>query len=162
MIDPFGRSITYLRVSVTDRCDLRCVYCMAEDMAFLPKRDLLTLEELDRICAAFIRLGTNKIRITGGEPLVRRDVMTLFRSLGARLGAGGLKELVVTTNGTQLAKLADGAVRGRRAADQRVARHAGSGQVRRDHPLGQDRARRWTASSPPRRPGWRSRSTPWR
>jgi GTP 3',8-cyclase len=106
MIDPFGRSITYLRVSVTDRCDLRCVYCMAEDMAFLPKRDLLTLEELDRICAAFIRLGTNKIRITGGEPLVRRDVMKLFRSLGARLGEGGLKELVVTTNGTQLAKLA--------------------------------------------------------
>ena len=108
MIDPFGRAITYLRVSVTDRCDLRCVYCMAEDMSFLPKRDLLTLEELDRVCAAFIRLGTNKIRITGGEPLVRRDVMRLFRSLGARLGEGGLKELVVTTNGTQLAKLAVG------------------------------------------------------
>src|ERR1700675_112540 len=108
IIDPFGRPIPYLRVSVTDRCDLRCVYCMAEDMSFLPKRDLLTLEELDRICAAFIRLGTNKIRITGGEPLVRRDVMTLFRSLGARLGGGGLQELVVTTNGTQLAKLAGG------------------------------------------------------
>jgi cyclic pyranopterin phosphate synthase len=108
MIDPFGRSITYLRVSVTDRCDLRCVYCMAEDMTFLPRRDLLTLEELDRVCAAFIRLGTNKIRITGGEPLVRRDVMKLFRSLGARLGEGGLKELVVTTNGTQLAKMAGG------------------------------------------------------
>ena len=107
MIDPFGRSITYLRVSVTDRCDLRCVYCMAEDMTFLPKRDLLSLEELDRICAAFIRLGTSKIRITGGEPLVRRDVMKLFDSLGARLGHG-LKELVVTTNGTQLAKLAGG------------------------------------------------------
>ena len=108
MLDPFGRSITYLRVSVTDRCDLRCVYCMAEDMSFLPKRDLLTLEELDRVCAAFIRLGTTKIRITGGEPLVRRDVMRLFQSLGARLGAGGLKELVVTTNGTQLAKMAEG------------------------------------------------------
>ena len=108
MIDPFGRTINYLRVSVTDRCDLRCVYCMAEDMAFLPKRDLLTLEELDRVCAAFIRLGTDKIRITGGEPLVRRDVMRLFESLGARLGAGGLKELVVTTNGTQLAKMAEG------------------------------------------------------
>src|SRR4051812_25599289 len=108
MIDPFGRAITYLRVSVTDRCDLRCVYCMAEDMTFLPKRDLLSLEELDRVCAAFIRLGTNKIRITGGEPLVRRDVMRLFKSLGDRLGAGGLKELVVTTNGTQLAKLAGG------------------------------------------------------
>jgi len=107
MIDPFGRSITYLRVSVTDRCDLRCVYCMAEDMTFLPKRDLLTLEELDRVCAAFIRLGTDKIRITGGEPLVRRNVMQLFDSLGARLGHG-LKELVVTTNGTQLAKQAAG------------------------------------------------------
>ena len=103
MIDPFGRAITYLRVSVTDRCDLRCVYCMAEDMSFLPKRDLLTLEELDRLCAAFIRLGTTKIRITGGEPLVRRDVMQLFGKLGARLG-GGLNELTVTTNGTQLAK----------------------------------------------------------
>ncbi len=106
MIDPFGRAITYLRVSVTDRCDLRCVYCMAEDMHFLPKRDLLTLEELDRLCAAFIRLGTTKIRLTGGEPLVRRGVMTLFRSLGARIG-NGLKELTVTTNGTQLTKHAE-------------------------------------------------------
>src|SRR5271170_4813580 len=106
LVDPFGRAITYIRVSVTDRCDLRCVYCMAEDMTFLPKRDLLSLEELDRISAAFIRLGTSKIRITGGEPLVRRDVMTLFASLGARLGHG-LKELVVTTNGTQLAKHAE-------------------------------------------------------
>ena len=103
MIDPFGRPITYLRVSVTDRCDLRCVYCMAEDMTFLPKRELLTLEELDWICAAFIRLGTKKIRITGGEPLVRRDIARLFRSLGARLGSG-LDELTVTTNGTQLTK----------------------------------------------------------
>ena len=103
MIDPFGRSINYLRVSVTDRCDLRCVYCMAEDMTFLPKKDILSLEELDRLCAAFIRLGTTKIRITGGEPLVRRDVMTLFGSLGARLESG-LDELTVTTNGTQLAK----------------------------------------------------------
>ncbi len=162
MIDPFGRSITYLRVSVTDRCDLRCVYCMAEDMTFLPKRDLLTLEELDRICAAFIRLGTNKIRITGGEPLVRRDVMTLFRSLGARLGDGGLKELTVTTNGTQLAKLAGRAVRGGRPPDQRVAGHAGSGAVRPASPAGARSARRWTAFSPPRPPGWRSRSTPWR
>src|SRR4051812_33968616 len=107
MIDPFGRPITYLRVSVTDRCDLRCVYCMAEDMAFLPKRELLTLEELDRLSAAFIRLGTTKIRITGGEPLVRRDILRLFQSLGARLGAG-LNELTVTTNGTQLAKHAEG------------------------------------------------------
>jgi cyclic pyranopterin phosphate synthase len=106
MIDPFGRSITYLRVSVTDRCDLRCVYCMAEDMTFLPKREVLTLEELDRISGAFIRLGTRKIRLTGGEPLVRRDVMWLFRSLGARLGHG-LDELTVTTNGTRLAQHAE-------------------------------------------------------
>jgi cyclic pyranopterin phosphate synthase len=105
MIDPFGRAITYLRVSVTDRCDLRCVYCMAEDMSFLPKAEILSLEELDRLCGAFIRLGTTKIRITGGEPLVRRDVLTLFRSLGARLGQG-LGELTVTTNGSQLAKYA--------------------------------------------------------
>jgi cyclic pyranopterin phosphate synthase len=103
MIDPFGRAITYLRVSVTDRCDLRCVYCMAEDMTFLPKAEILSLEELDRLCAAFIRLGTTKIRITGGEPLVRRGVMALFDSLGARLG-GGLTELTVTTNGSQLTK----------------------------------------------------------
>jgi cyclic pyranopterin phosphate synthase len=110
MIDPFGRAITYLRVSVTDRCDLRCVYCMAEDMSFLPKAEILSLEELDRLCAAFIGLGTTKIRITGGEPLVRRDVMTLFRSLGARIGqqseSGGLAELTVTSNGTQLGKYA--------------------------------------------------------
>ena len=103
MIDPFGRAITYLRVSVTDRCDLRCVYCMSEDMTFLPKADVLSLEELERLCTAFIRLGTNKIRITGGEPLVRRDVQTLFQRLGGRLGLG-LDELTLTTNGTQLTK----------------------------------------------------------
>jgi GTP 3',8-cyclase len=103
MIDPFGRSISYLRVSVTDRCDLRCVYCMAEDMTFLPKAEVLSLEELDRLCAAFIRLGVKKLRLTGGEPLVRRDVMRLFTSLGARLGHG-LDELTLTTNGTQLAR----------------------------------------------------------
>ena len=109
MIDPFGRAITYLRVSVTDRCDLRCTYCMAEDMHFLPKAELLTLEELDRLCVAFIRLGTDKIRITGGEPLVRRNVMQLFRSLGSRLGpsgTGALRELTLTTNGTRLADFA--------------------------------------------------------
>jgi cyclic pyranopterin phosphate synthase len=106
MMDPFGRTITYLRVSVTDRCDLRCAYCMAEDMTFLPKAQILSLEELERLCTAFIRLGTNKIRITGGEPLVRRDVMKLFARLGARLGHG-LNELTVTTNGTQLAKHAE-------------------------------------------------------
>lgn len=106
MIDPFGRPITYLRVSVTDRCDLRCTYCMAEDMTFLPKRELLTLEELDRLCGAFIRLGTKKLRLTGGEPLVRRDVVRLVESLGQRLGQG-LDELTLTTNGTQLAKHAE-------------------------------------------------------
>jgi GTP 3',8-cyclase len=103
MIDPFGRTISYLRVSVTDRCDLRCLYCMAEDMTFLPRRELLTLEELDRICSAFIRLGTTKIRITGGEPLVRRGVMQLFSTLGGYLG-NGLQELTLTTNGSQLTK----------------------------------------------------------
>ena len=107
LTDPFGRGVTYLRVSVTDRCDLRCVYCMAEDMTFLPKREILSLEELDRLCGAFIALGTDKIRLTGGEPLVRKGVMTLVRSLGARLGAGGLRELTLTTNGTQLARMAD-------------------------------------------------------
>jgi len=106
MIDPFGRRISYLRVSVTDRCDLRCVYCMAEDMTFLPKREVLALEELDRLCGAFIGLGVERIRLTGGEPLVRKGVLTLFRSLGARLGGGGLKELTVTTNGTQLGAMA--------------------------------------------------------
>jgi cyclic pyranopterin phosphate synthase len=114
MLDPFGRSITYLRVSVTDRCDLRCVYCMAEDMHFLPKAQVLTLEELERLCAAFIRLGTTKIRLTGGEPLVRRGVISLFQGLGSRIG-DGLTELTATTNGTQLAKyatqLADAGVR---------------------------------------------------
>jgi cyclic pyranopterin phosphate synthase len=105
MIDPFGRAITYLRISVTDRCDLRCAYCMAEDMTFLPRAEILSLEELDRVAGAFIRLGTRKLRITGGEPLVRRDVMTLFRTLGARIGSG-LDELTLTTNGTQLTRFA--------------------------------------------------------
>src|SRR4249920_1848782 len=106
MLDPFGRSITYLRVSVTDRCDFRCVYCMAEDMAFLPKRDLLTLEELDRLCSAFVAKGVRKLRLTGGEPLVRRGIMTLFGSLSRHLAEGTLDELTLTTNGSQLAKYA--------------------------------------------------------
>ena len=105
LTDPFGRDIRYLRVSVTDRCDLRCVYCMAETMHFLPKAELLTLEELDRLCTAFVRLGVRKLRLTGGEPLVRRNIMDLIRSLGRHLGAG-LDELTVTTNGTQLAEKA--------------------------------------------------------
>jgi len=104
LIDPFGRAISYLRVSVTDRCDFRCVYCMAEDMTFLPKRDLLTLEELDRVCSVFVDRGVRKLRITGGEPLVRRDIMTLFRSLSRHLANGALDELTVTTNGSQLAR----------------------------------------------------------
>ncbi|HTW33531.1 MAG TPA: GTP 3',8-cyclase MoaA [Rhizomicrobium sp.] len=107
MIDPFGRHIHYLRVSVTDRCDFRCVYCMSEHMSFLPKRDLLSLEEIERVCAAFIRKGIKRIRITGGEPLVRRNAMSLIRSLGARLGDGGLDELTLTTNGSQLARFAE-------------------------------------------------------
>ncbi|NIR29118.1 MAG: radical SAM protein, partial [Gammaproteobacteria bacterium] len=106
MIDPFGRSITYLRVSVTDRCDFRCVYCMAEDMTFLPKSEILTLEELDRVCSAFVRKGVSKLRLTGGEPLVRRNVMSLFRSLSRHLESGALKELTLTTNASQLAKYA--------------------------------------------------------
>ena len=115
MTDPFGRTISYLRVSVTDRCDLRCFYCMSEDMTFLPKADLLTLEELDRLCSAFIAKGVKKLRLTGGEPLVRRNVMSLVRSLSRHLESGALGELTLTTNGTQLAKhaqeLADCGVR---------------------------------------------------
>ena len=106
MIDPFGRTISYIRVSVTDRCDFRCVYCMAEDMTFLPKSDLLTLEELDRLCSAFVRKGVRKIRLTGGEPLVRRNVMSLVRNLSRHLQSGALEELTLTTNGSQLAKYA--------------------------------------------------------
>jgi cyclic pyranopterin phosphate synthase len=106
MTDPFGRTIRYLRVSVTDRCDLRCFYCMSEDMTFLPKADLLTLEELDRLCSAFIAKGVRKIRLTGGEPLVRRNVMTLVRSLSRHLSSGELDELTLTTNASQLARFA--------------------------------------------------------
>jgi len=105
MIDPFGRKITYLRVSVTDRCDFRCVYCMPEHMSFLPRLDLLTLEELERLCSAFICKGVERLRITGGEPLVRRDVMRLFERLGEKIGRG-LSELTMTTNGSQLARFA--------------------------------------------------------
>ncbi|WP_439573695.1 GTP 3',8-cyclase MoaA [Phreatobacter sp.] len=112
MIDPFGRTIDYLRVSVTDRCDFRCVYCMAENMTFLPKRDLLSLEELDRLCSAFVARGVRRLRMTGGEPLVRKDVMMLFRSLSRHLESGALDELTVTTNGSQL---------GRHAADLAAA-----------------------------------------
>jgi len=106
MVDPFGRIISYLRVSVTDRCDLRCFYCMSEDMTFLPKADLLTLEELDRLCSAFIAKGVRKLRLTGGEPLVRRNMMSLVRSLSRHLDTGALNELTLTTNGSQLQRFA--------------------------------------------------------
>jgi GTP 3',8-cyclase len=104
MVDPFGRAVTYLRVSVTDRCDFRCVYCMAEDMTFLPKKDLLSIEEMDRMCTAFVAKGVRKIRLTGGEPLVRKGIMTLIEGLGRHLRSGAMDELTITTNGSQLAK----------------------------------------------------------
>jgi cyclic pyranopterin phosphate synthase len=107
MIDPFGRFISYLRVSVTDRCDFRCVYCMAEDMTFLPKAEILSLEELDRLCTAFVGLGVRKLRLTGGEPLVRKNIMELIRNLSRHLKSGDLEELTLTTNGSQLARYAD-------------------------------------------------------
>ncbi|MCZ7449506.1 GTP 3',8-cyclase MoaA [Agrobacterium rhizogenes] len=106
MVDPFGRAITYLRVSVTDRCDFRCTYCMSEHMTFLPKKDLLTLEELDRLCSVFITRGVRKLRLTGGEPLVRKNIMSLVRNLGRHVQSGTLDELTLTTNGSQLAKFA--------------------------------------------------------
>ena len=108
LIDPFARAITYLRVSVTDRCDFRCVYCMAENMQFLPKKELLTLEELDRLSSTFVGMGVQKLRITGGEPLVRRDIMTFFNGMSRHLNSGALKELTLTTNGSQLERFADG------------------------------------------------------
>ena len=107
LIDPFARAITYLRVSVTDRCDFRCVYCMAENMQFLPKKELLTLEELDRLCSKFVDLGVEKLRITGGEPLVRRDIMRFFQGMSRHLHSGALRELTLTTNGSQLERFAD-------------------------------------------------------
>ncbi|MBT3768194.1 MAG: GTP 3',8-cyclase MoaA [Rhodospirillales bacterium] len=106
MIDPFGREVTYLRVSVTDRCDFRCRYCMSEDMTFLPRRNLLTLEELDRLCSAFVRLGVKKLRLTGGEPLVRRNIMSLIQNLSRHLDSGDLEELTLTTNASQLTQYA--------------------------------------------------------
>ena len=107
MVDPFGRRISYLRVSVTDRCDFRCVYCMSEDMAFLPKAEILSLEELDRLCSAFVGVGVKKLRLTGGEPLVRKGIMHLIRNLSRHLKTGALEELTLTTNGSQLVKYAD-------------------------------------------------------
>ena len=152
LIDPFARPITYLRVSVTDRCDLRCVYCMAEDMTFLPKQDILSLEELEILCGAFIDRGVRKLRITGGEPLVRRNVMTLFDSLGSRLGQD-LDELTLTTNGTQLARHADALAR---AGVRRINVSLDTLDAERyaqDHPLGPPRPRAWKASHAARAAG---------
>lgn len=128
LIDGFGRTVSYLRVSVTDRCDLRCVYCMSEHMTFLPKAEVLTLEELDRIASAFVALGTRKLRITGGEPLVRKGVMGLFENLSRHLKSGALDELTLTTNGTRLEEFAADRAAGR-AAGQRLDGHPRSSQV---------------------------------
>jgi cyclic pyranopterin phosphate synthase len=106
MIDPFGRTVNYLRVSVTDRCDFRCTYCMAENMTFLPKKDLLTLEELDRVCTVFVEKGVRRIRLTGGEPLVRKNIMEFVREVGRHIDAGRMDELTLTTNGSQLTRFA--------------------------------------------------------
>ena len=106
LIDPFGRAISYLRVSLTDRCDFRCVYCMSENMTFLPKSDVLSLEEIETLCTSFINLGTKKIRLTGGEPLVRKNVLNLIKALGSKIGHG-LDELTLTTNGSQLSRFSD-------------------------------------------------------
>ncbi len=136
LIDPFARAINYLRVSVTDRCDFRCVYCMSENMTFLPKKELLTLEELDRMCSTFIGLGVEKLRITGGEPLVRKGIMTFFDGMTRHLEAGTLKELTLTTNGSQLEKYADDLF----AAGVRRVNISldtlGREEIRRHHPLG--------------------------
>ena len=120
LVDPHGRRVSYLRLSVTDRCDFRCSYCMPENVAFLPKRDVLSLEELDAVARAFVRLGVSKLRITGGEPLVRRNVLSLFQSLGGLVGSG-LRELTLTTNGSQLGRLAVPLYERRCAACQCVA-----------------------------------------
>ena len=160
LIDPFARAITYLRVSVTDRCDFRCVYCMSENMTFLPKADLLTLEELDRLCSAFVARGVRKLRLTGGEPLVRRGIMTLFGSLSRHLAAGDLDELTLTTNGSQLPKYAARAGRSRRQAHQRLARHARCRTSSAPSRAGASSTRCSPASTPRRPPACGSRSTP--
>ena len=162
MIDPYGRTISYLRLSVTDRCDCRCVYCMPERMNFLPKRDVLSLEELDRVCSAFVKLGARKIRLTGGEPLVRRDVMVLIRSLSRHLASGALDELTLTTNGSQLARYAERPCRLRREADQRLARHAERRDVSCDLAPRRSLRKCWPVWTPRTGPDSRSRSTPLR
>ena len=136
LVDPYGREISYIRISVTDRCDFRCVYCMSEDMTFLPKKDLLTLEELDRLASTFVRLGTRRIRITGGEPLVRKGVMQLFRDLGRHLDGGGLEDADRDDQRQPARALCRRSPRGRCQAHQRFARYARSRKIPRDHTLG--------------------------
>ena len=162
LIDPFARAITYLRVSVTDRCDFRCVYCMSENMTFLPKKELLTLEELDRMCSTFIRLGVEKLRITGGEPLVRRGIMTFFHAMTRHLESGALKELTLTTNGSQLQQIRrrTGRLRACGGSTSRSTRWTRTNSPR--SPAGAACRRSCAGSRPPRPPGCGSRSTPWR
>ena len=136
LIDPFARAISYLRVSVTDRCDFRCVYCMSEHMEFLPKAELLTLEELDRLCSAFVGLGVQKLRITGGEPLVRKGIMTFFRAMSRHLASGRAQGADADHQRQPAPPLRRRARRLRRPPGQRLARHARRGQVRPHHPLG--------------------------
>jgi cyclic pyranopterin phosphate synthase len=151
LVDSFARAITYLRVSVTDRCDFRCVYCMSENMTFLPKADVLSLEELDRLCSAFIAKGVRKLRLTGGEPLVRRGIMTLVTSLSRHLAAGALDELTLTTNGSQLKKYAP-----------ELAAHGMKRINVSLDTLDAAKTRCWKASRPPRTPASPSRSMRWR
>ena len=161
VIDPFGRGISYVRVSVTDRCDFRCVYCMAEDMTFLPKAELLTLEELDRLCTAFVRLGVRKLRLTGGEPLVRRNVMWLIEQLGRHVRTGALDELTLTTNGSQLQRFAKDLVRcGIRRVN--VSLDTLDRERSRRSRAGDGSTRSWPGLRPPSPPACRSRSTRWR
>jgi len=131
MIDPFGREVNYLRISVTDRCDFRCVYCMSEDMTFLPKAEILSLEELERVCSTFVRLGVRKLRMTGGEPLVRRNIMWLFQALGRHLKTGDLDELTLTTNGSQLGRFAEELVEAGVRPDGAVSNRSWKGSPRR-------------------------------
>ena len=161
LIDPFARTITYLRVSVTDRCDFRCAYCMTEHMTFLPKAELLTLEELDRLCSAFVRLGVEKLRITGGEPLVRKGILTFFERVARHLQTGALKELTLTTNGSQLRKYAgDLAALGVRRINVSVTVWTPGNS--RKSPAGGDWRKCWTGSRRRARRDCASRSTRWR
>ena len=161
LIDRFGRRITYLRISVTDRCDFRCVYCMADVMTFLPRQELLSLEEIDRLASAFVARGVRKLRLTGGEPLVRRNIMWLIEALSRHLGKG-LDELTLTTNGSQLERYAEALADCGMVRHQRVARHARRRQVPHHHSHRRFQPGDAAASTRPTAPGSRSRSTLWR